>query len=57
MQSPLGGSDRDPEHGRDLGDRAFLEVVQGEDRALIDGQPADRPLQGVALGDGVDRRV
>ena len=37
--------------------KAPAEVVQGEDRPLLDREPVDRPLEGVGGGDRIDRRV
>ncbi len=53
MQSRSGGTGRDAEHLGDLHERQPEVVVQDEDRPLIDREPAEGPLQFVAVGDGV----
>ena len=52
VQSRSGRARGDLEHLGDLHERQPEVVVQDEDRPLVDREPAERPLQFVAVGDG-----
>ena len=57
VQSRLHGPGRDIEDRRQLRDRSALEVVQDEDRSLIDLEGAERCVEHPRVGVGrVDRR-
>ena len=51
MQPGLGGPDRDVEDVGRLGERQVEVEVEHDDRALVDGQAAELPLDAVALRD------
>ncbi len=53
MESRSGRPGRDLEEFGDLHEGQPEVVVQDEDRSLFDREPAERPLQFVAIGDGV----
>ena len=55
VEPGLGGPDGDVEDVGRLRERQVEVEVQHDDRALVDGQPAELPLEAVALGD-VERR-
>ena len=52
VQSRSGRARGDLQHLGDLHERQPEVVVQDEDRPLVDREPAERPLQFVAVGDG-----
>ena len=52
VQSGAGRARGDAEELGDLHERQPEVVVQDEDRPLLDREPAERPLQFVAVGDG-----
>src|SRR3954449_11564784 len=54
VEPPLGGADGNAEASGDLRDGMLFEVVQGEDRPLVERQSIECPLEGVAI---VDTRV
>ena len=53
VQARSGRPRGDLQHLGDLHERQPEVVVQDEDRPLVDREPAERPLQFVAVGDGV----
>ncbi len=55
VQARSGRPRGDLQHLGDLHERQPEVVVQDEDRPLLDREPAERPLQFVAVGQGVAR--
>ena len=49
MQAGLDRTERDPEDIRDLGQQETLDVVQHDDRALLDVETSERPVELVAI--------
>ncbi len=54
MEPPLGRADRDAKRTGDLPDWSLLDVVQGQDHAVLGAQSVERAADGVAVGDAID---
>ncbi len=56
VKPPLGGADGHAQRPRDLGHRALLDVVEGQDEPLVLAQPVEGPADGIRFVDSLEVR-